>query len=210
MKTRASATVLGTVLGELPDRLSPGAEEILDLLDQMAAMDGDERIEVTRYLSYAKDLGFDPQAADILRRAITAGADSHARNMDAITVEARAEQLKQAPARAKQHSGVVYYMRTADTVKIGTTTSISTRFTSLGAEGILAIEHGSYDVEGQRHRQFAHLRERGEWFSFSPEIAEHVVAVRARFAELMGISTEAWLATQLPKKRQFAPCAPRT
>ncbi|ARJ04065.1 hypothetical protein GCM10010988_27680 [Cnuibacter physcomitrellae] len=72
---------------------------------------------------------------------------------------------------------VVYYIRFADRVKIGTSSTPRTRLAQLRHEEVLAFEPGARDVEQSRHQQFADLRLGGEWFSLEGDLAEHIAAL---------------------------------
>lgn len=78
--------------------------------------------------------------------------------------------------------GVVYYVRRDRFVKIGTTTRLPVRMRDLMPDEVLAVEPGSYKLEGELHRQFAHLRVRPncEYFLLGPELREHVDLVLDR------------------------------
>ena len=72
---------------------------------------------------------------------------------------------------------VVYYIRYADRVKIGTSSRPRQRLAALWHEELLAFEPGDRVVERRRHAQFASLREGGEWFRADPVLLAHVAAV---------------------------------
>jgi len=74
---------------------------------------------------------------------------------------------------------VVYYLRFDRRVKIGTSMRPRQRLASIRHDELLAFERGDRSVEQQRHREFAHLREGGEWFTFSRELQAHISRVRA-------------------------------
>lgn len=74
---------------------------------------------------------------------------------------------------------VVYYIRRASLIKIGTTTSPRDRFMDLVPDEILAVEPGGHAEETRRHRQFAHLRCGGEYFRDEPELRDHARQLRA-------------------------------
>lgn len=69
---------------------------------------------------------------------------------------------------------VVYYIRFAGRVKIGTTTCLASRLRALPVDELLATEPGGVAVERCRHRQFADVRVVGEWFTFSAALREHI------------------------------------
>jgi hypothetical protein len=73
---------------------------------------------------------------------------------------------------------IVYYIRRGRVIKIGTTVVPVMRFTNLMPDEILAFEPGTVKVERMRHRQFQHLRCRGEHFRPEPELLEHARQLR--------------------------------
>lgn len=74
---------------------------------------------------------------------------------------------------ARDHS-VVYYMRLGNRTKIGTTTNLKRRISSIQPEDCMVYEFGGYPLESRRHRQFAHLRVSGEWFDLQDDLIRHV------------------------------------
>ena len=75
---------------------------------------------------------------------------------------------------------VVYYLRFADRIKIGTSSNPRQRLASIRYDELLAFEPGNRAVEQRRHRQFAQLRfARTEWFSAGEALADHVAILRA-------------------------------
>ncbi|MFB8190644.1 GIY-YIG nuclease family protein [Microbacterium sp. NPDC055988] len=73
---------------------------------------------------------------------------------------------------------VVYYIRYDDRVKIGTSWRPRQRLASIRHQELLAFERGDRSVEQQRHREFATVREGGEWFTLTPELRAHIAALR--------------------------------
>ena len=70
---------------------------------------------------------------------------------------------------------VVYYLRWADRVKIGTTTNPRRRFAAIRHEGLLALERGDRRLEQRRHREFAAERAgSSEWFERSDRLSAHI------------------------------------
>lgn len=69
---------------------------------------------------------------------------------------------------------VVYYLRYADRIKIGTSAQPRRRLGAIRHDALLAFERGGRSLEQQRHRQFAALREGGEWFRAAPELLAHI------------------------------------
>ena len=74
---------------------------------------------------------------------------------------------------------VVYYIRYADRIKIGTSSQPRRRLGAIWHDELLAFERGGRAVEQERHRRFAHLREGGEWFRADDELLEHVRSISA-------------------------------
>jgi len=78
---------------------------------------------------------------------------------------------------------IVYYVRRGDLIKIGTTADPVTRFAAILPDEILAYEPGSGSEETYRHRQFFHLRCRGEYFTPAPELLEHARRLRQMYGD---------------------------
>jgi len=75
---------------------------------------------------------------------------------------------------------VVYYLRYADRIKIGTTGNPRQRFAAIWHDELLAFERGGRAVEQARHVQFAADRHPGtEWFRISEPLAAHVAVLAA-------------------------------
>ncbi|GAB3396026.1 hypothetical protein GCM10027568_29270 [Humibacter soli] len=75
---------------------------------------------------------------------------------------------------------VVYYIRFDDRMKIGTSSNLRQRMSQLWHHELVALERGTRTREHARHAQFAEWRlGTSEWFQLSPELAEHVEALRA-------------------------------
>lgn len=76
-----------------------------------------------------------------------------------------------APARVD----VVYYLRYADRVKIGTTANPRQRFAAVRHDELLALERGDRRRERARHAQFAAQRFGAtEWFRLDDDLAAHI------------------------------------
>lgn len=74
---------------------------------------------------------------------------------------------------------VVYYLRYADRVKIGTTADPRQRFTAILHDEVLAFERGDRRRERARHEQFAAERfARTEWFALSAPLQRHIDVLR--------------------------------
>lgn len=75
---------------------------------------------------------------------------------------------------------VVYYLRYADRVKIGTSAHPRRRIAAIRHDDLLAFERGDRRLEHRRHEEFADERfERTEWFRLSPRLLTHIDGVRA-------------------------------
>jgi hypothetical protein len=109
--------------------------------------------------------------------------------LDAHYVPSRRVAYEMVPLAATD--SIVYYIRRGDVIKIGTTTDPAKRFSALMPDEILAYEPGTRKEELIRHRQFAHLRQRGEHFRGAPELTEHIRHIR----ELYGDPDPTWPTT---------------
>lgn len=86
--------------------------------------------------------------------------------------------------KKRAESGIVYYIRFSDRVKIGFTTSLRSRLLALPVDEVLAAEPGTYDLETERHRQFAQDLAAGrEWFNLSDALRAHVTSVREKHGD---------------------------
>lgn len=75
---------------------------------------------------------------------------------------------------------VVYYLRYADRVKIGTTANPRQRLAAIRHEELLAFERGDRTLESRRHTEFGAERYAGtEWFRLSERLAEHIAVLTA-------------------------------
>jgi hypothetical protein len=73
---------------------------------------------------------------------------------------------------------VVYYLRYDRRVKIGTSQHPRRRLAAIRHDELLAFERGGRAVEQQRHREFAAIREGGEWFTLTDELDAHIATLR--------------------------------
>lgn len=110
---------------------------------------------------------------DILRNILLCFHQDWIKQLDAIKERDR-------KTEKDRKVSVVYYMRIGDRVKIGTTTNLHKRMASIGPEELLATEPGWYDLEEQRHLQFAHYRTSGEWFRYEGAVKDHVKELRKK------------------------------
>lgn len=74
---------------------------------------------------------------------------------------------------------VVYYLRYDRRVKIGTSGHPRRRLRSIRHDELLAFEPGDRAVEQRRHREFADIREGGEWFTLTEQLRTHIETLRA-------------------------------
>ncbi|MGX5770801.1 GIY-YIG nuclease family protein [Microbacterium trichothecenolyticum] len=82
--------------------------------------------------------------------------------------------------------GVVYYIGTEQggAVKIGTTVDVEKRLARLqrdrprAALVVLATEKGGAREEAERHHRFRESRLAHEWFALTPDLQEHIDALR--------------------------------
>ena len=73
---------------------------------------------------------------------------------------------------------VVYYIRSGDRIKIGTSGNPRGRLAALPYEEVLAFERGDRMLERRRHEQFAAFRmPRSEWFHVHDALLAHVAEV---------------------------------
>jgi hypothetical protein len=183
--------------------MGESAEEHLDLATEIAA--DPAFTYIARYLTAASDMGFDPAEPDIMRRAMTAGRNAYEKD--------RRRPGSAAPADVdwgKTHPDIVYYLRQGDLIKIGTSTRLAGRINELGAQGVMVIEMGGSDVETARHRQFAaHRSHRREWFHATPELVDHIFAMRAALEQEVGQPVDEWIRTRVlgRKKELYRPGA---
>lgn len=81
----------------------------------------------------------------------------------------------QAPPRVE----VVYYVRYADRIKIGTSAGPRARIAQLPHDEVLAFERGGRELEARRHTEFAaHRIPRTEWFEEHAALTRHIDALR--------------------------------
>jgi hypothetical protein len=80
----------------------------------------------------------------------------------------------------------LYFIRAADAVKIGRTVDVWNRLKKMQADNPVGLEcvcrlPNKGREERDWHGRFAHLRIRGEWFQWVPEIAEAIAKARSEF-----------------------------
>lgn len=85
--------------------------------------------------------------------------------------------------RVRKARSVVYYALVDGYIKIGTTIHLDERMRALGAN-LIAVEPGDYDLEKDRHRQFAPLLAAGrEYFLPGRDLVSHVAALQDRYTD---------------------------
>ena len=105
------------------------------------------------------------------------------------------EELDGQLARAERHRAAsqVYYMRCGEFIKIGVSITPAYRLRTIREIGgvlspdglnlaltkLVATEPGGQSHERAMHRQFAHLRHTGEWFTETPELTAHIERIAA-------------------------------
>jgi hypothetical protein len=96
--------------------------------------------------------------------------------------EAAAAEPRLPGAHCNSPQGVVYYIRRRQWVKIGTTTKLRDRMRDLMPDEVLAIEPGSYKLEGELHVRFAHIRlsPNCEYFLLDEDLRAHIARVVAK------------------------------
>ncbi|WOQ68914.1 GIY-YIG nuclease family protein [Microbacterium limosum] len=74
---------------------------------------------------------------------------------------------------------VLYYLRYADRIKIGTSGDPRRRLAAIRHDELLAFERGGRELERARHAQFATSRLGGEWFADDVALMRHVRALES-------------------------------
>ncbi len=97
------------------------------------------------------------------------------------------------PIEAPPKPPFVYYLMVGPTtIKIGTTTDLTRRLSGLRSDlqYVVAIEHGSFDVERQRHREYATERIGSrEDFRLSDRLKAHIESLMPQRDELIAEAT---------------------
>src|SRR3990167_4154606 len=81
------------------------------------------------------------------------------------------------PGRSNR-TGLVYFIRFGDRVKIGFTTDLAARLTDLPHDEVLVTVSGTMHDEKALHRRFAEHRVHREWFALVPDITDHIATIR--------------------------------
>lgn len=140
-----------------------------------------DRVDERYFCWHEKDCGFSETKADYattlkdIRTTLS--------RADAINEVARCKAMAQRRKIRDDNTGVVYYIRFRDTIKIGTSQSPQKRFNSLPWDEILAMEPGTYEREHYRHLQFKSARLHREWFEMTDPLMAHIAEVREKNAD---------------------------
>jgi len=100
---------------------------------------------------------------------------SHA--SDALRLEMESARTTRAERRAE--TGVVYFMRFGDRIKIGFTGNLQQRLVDVPHDELLLTMPGTMADEKRCHAAFAHLRETGEWFRAEPDLLDFIADLSA-------------------------------
>ena len=82
---------------------------------------------------------------------------------------------------ARRGTDLVYYIRFGDRIKIGTSSNLKRRLSTLTYDEILAVEPGTQALVRERHREFSVLRIDGQrmWFHDAPALRAHADRLRS-------------------------------
>lgn len=109
--------------------------------------------------------------------------------LDASIPRSLREEFNPPTAPVPDEPAFVYYLMIGpETVKIGTTRQLATRMEQLRTEMqyVVALERGSYELERQRHREFADERiGKREHFRITPRLRQHIAELVPQRDELM-------------------------
>lgn len=157
----------------------------------------------------------DPHRADILitlHRFELAGIEVDDRAVDiaikltrwyAATADERdrvgREEMERRRQEAEARDCWVYYIRVGRLIKIGMTTNLASRFSSLRPNEVLAIEPGGSQREIAMHREFAELRVGGEYFHPGAALQRHVASLRDQ------LGAPQWTASIVPDGHDWFP-----
>ncbi len=110
---------------------------------------------------------------------------AHAREVQDHVVQTVSARFKNLGANMADERDVCYYLENPieNQIKIGHSRRLRQRVKTLSAEAkvdlrLLATEPGGELVERMRHREFADIRIKGEWFRPSPELLTHIESLK--------------------------------
>lgn len=132
-----------------------------------------------------------PYIAEALQGMKTAGVEL---DEAAVSIAVKLGRQKHAAAQPTawrqrrtrpERKSIVYYIRRADLIKIGTTADPHSRFSDLRPDQILAFEPGGPEDELRRHRQFSWCRvgKRSEYFRQTPGLLAHIAHLVSEHGE---------------------------
>ena len=136
----------------------------------------------------------DERAVEIAAK-LTRWHISNAEERERIADEERDRRL----AEAQERDCWVYYIRCGRLIKIGMTTNLASRFSSIRPNEVLAIEPGGAERESEMHQRFANLRAGGEYFHPGPSLQQHVTDLRAE------LGPPNWTASTVPDGEDWFP-----
>ena len=151
------------------------------LSEQFGIDPGDPDIAgILRALADLRLYGFDLEDPEIVQRAIARArqAGEQLRRGEKLREDRRTLRDYIANPHDDPEDETVYYMRIGNRVKIGYTTNLELRLSSINPEELLVTEAGGRLTEKRRHRQFSDLRTNGEWFRYEGPLAEHIDELR--------------------------------
>jgi len=99
-------------------------------------------------------------------------------DVDILSVFRACDELAQQVAPPEDRHPVVYYLRFADRIKIGTSTCLRSRMEAVPHDEVLATEPGGVELEEERKMQFVEYRVTGEWFRMAPALMRHIEKLR--------------------------------
>lgn len=159
----------------------PAASDTAGRRGALALLDQDD--PAFHYITHAvmelSSYGFDIDDPEILQRAIDRGRERYTLRAGHLEATAR----KQGRATTPTEGELVYYFRIGNRCKIGYSSNLAARLTTLNPEELLATEPGTYALEQLRHSEFSQLRTHGEWFRLEPPLTEHIAALRQKHGQ---------------------------
>jgi hypothetical protein len=167
----------------------PSVEPLVKLLDP----EDPAFSQIAAILIEMRTAGIDIDESSV-EVAIKLGRQRQALDDRAADVVA-ARQIVSSPLRLwpeeQGRASIVYYLRRGPLIKIGTTVDPAGRFRDLMPDEILAWEPGGRHEEVTRHRQFAHLRQGGEYFEAGRDLIRHC----GEMTKLHGAPDPTWVTT---------------
>lgn len=131
---------------------------------------------ITRAVMELLGYGFDIDDPEILQRAIERGRELYAHRAGHLEANARKLSRTTTPTEGE----LVYYFRIGNRCKIGYTSNLASRMTTINPEELLATEPGTFALEQLRHSEFWQLRTHGEWFRLESPLTDHIENLRKR------------------------------